>query len=296
MASDPPRYFLSIHDVHLALDKLGIVPRKHLGQNFLVSWPTIERILSACDLQPDDIVLEIGPGLGALTFEMAARVQQVIAIEIDASMAGRLETEKARLSVDNVDVVVADALAASYPDTITKIVTSMPYSIAGPLTSKILDHVASHHVPAFILCQQEFGTKLLAKPGTGDYSRLSALATLLSEPAGVVAISRRNFFPVPDVDSSFISLRPMDVDSSIDLDAFRRFARAIFPLKNKTLHAAMGIYLKNIGRSDVMPYFQASGLERDERVRQIEPAELAAIASWLKVAGALPGPAGDEDD
>ena len=270
---------LSSAEIRAILEKLGKMPRKHLGQSFLQSLPTIERIINLCDLESDDVVLEIGPGLGALTFTIAAQVKQVQAIEIDPAFIQFLRDKSNSLSIDNIDIVAGDALTLEYPLIINKIISAVPYSISGPLTFKILEYMKVQPAIAFLIYQKEFGEKILAKPGTIAYSRISASVALFADVLSLLEISRNNFYPVPRVDSILLRINPRSrIDMSI-ADVCMDLLRGLFPFKNKLLKKALIMYLKNEGS-----ILSSNDLENmpfgDMRVRDLDRDEFLNLAQW----------------
>ena len=150
---------------------LDISPKKHLGQNFLTDPNITRKILAACSLTRDDCVLEIGPGLGALTKELVARTRRVIAIETDGRLCGKL---RAQIPDETLDVIHADFLKydLAFLPLNLKVVGNLPYNIASGIIARILN-AGVHFRFLFITVQLEFGRRMLAKPNTKDYSAFS---------------------------------------------------------------------------------------------------------------------------
>ena len=279
MARDTFPFSLSSTEIRAILDQLGKLPRKQLGQSFLQSKPTIDRILDLCDLKRDDEILEIGPGLGALTFTMAARVKHVHAIEIDPAFSQFLQDKCQSLDIDNVDIISSDALAIEYPPMMNKIISAVPYSISAPLTFKILEYLRLQPALACLIFQKEFSEKILAKPGTMTYGRISASVSLLADVVPLLEISRNNFFPVPRVDSMLLRISPRP---SIDADIAHvcmDLLRGVFPFKNKMLKKAIAMFLgkesSNASKANIetMPF-------GDKRVRELDRDDFLALARW----------------
>src|SRR3990170_1094284 len=156
-------------DVHTesprrVLAELGVRPRKGLGQHFLVYSRVAARHIAYAKVGPSDVVLEIGPGLGVLTRELVVRARRVIAIEADRRLAARL-----RRSIPEADVMEGDALKVEWPP-FDVMASNLPYRISSPLTFRLLDASFDR---AVLMYQWEFARRMVAKPGTPDYSRLS---------------------------------------------------------------------------------------------------------------------------
>lgn len=291
MARRIPPIFLTVPEIKDVLEQLGQVPKKRHGQNFIHGWPAIERILDLCALSPDDRVLEIGPGLGAFTLNIARRVKHVHAIELNPGFAGYLQKRMAELGITNVDIQIGDALGIDFPGGYTVLFSAMPYSISAPLTFKVLEYLQHAPARAFLTCQKEFGEKLVAKPGTMDYGRITANASLFSRAEIMMHVSRNNFYPVPDVDSVLVQMLRRGSVSDEVAAACIALTRGLFPYKNKVLRKAMVLLVERQaghvvlpGQLDVLPC-------KDKRVRALTTEDLKAIAGWYAAAvkQAMPG-------
>lgn len=190
------------------LDAIEQKAKKRFGQNFLREPKVLADIVLAAELVPDDTIVEIGPGIGVLTNELAPKVNKVIAIEADRDLAEyvRRHTEK------NVTVVTGDALQVDWTATIEggyKIVANIPYSITSPLLRKIFSLPRQPSL-VVLLVQKELAERITAKPGQSDRGWL----TLLVEANAQVKIVRRvepgSFYPAPKVDSAVIKLVPLE--------------------------------------------------------------------------------------
>ncbi len=183
----------------------GFVPRKHWGQHFLVDSHIVQKILRACDLKPYDKVLEIGPGSGVLTKEIARRVEQVIAIEKDPILCSRLRGD---LSTPNTTIIEADFLKYDFerlPKPL-KVIGNLPYYISTPILVRLLEH-HENFTEGFFTLQWEFGKRLVAGISTKDYSALSCLVQFYAEPEFLFKIKKTCFRPVPKIDSCFMKLQ-----------------------------------------------------------------------------------------
>src|SRR5437867_580223 len=151
-------------DPRRVLARLGVRPRKGLGQHFLVDRRVAARHVDHANIRPSDIVLEIGPGLGVLTRRLAERAKRLIVIEADRRFAAYL-----RRTLPGIDVIEGDALKVEWP-AFTVLASNLPYRISSPLTFRLLDRAFDR---AILMYQWEFARRMIGEPGTEDYSRLS---------------------------------------------------------------------------------------------------------------------------
>lgn len=182
------------------------LPKKQFGQNFLIDQTVLEDSLNAAELQADETIVEIGPGLGALTFELARKVKRVIAIEADHDLATYLRPKLPK----NVDLVAGDALKTDWEVTIDgdyKIVANIPYSITSPLLRKIflLKHKPTRVV---LLVQKELADRITAPAGKSERGMLTLLTEASATAENVRPVPATAFYPTPKVESAIIVLTP----------------------------------------------------------------------------------------
>ena len=246
------------------------LPRKRLGQHFLIDPNLLRKIVSLADLQPTDSVCEIGPGGGALTGLLCQSVQRVVALEVDPRMVKFLKMELA--GHPNLEILEQDAL--KYPfDQLppsTAVVANLPYNISTPILFRLLE--AQQNISRMVLTVQlEVAQRLAAKPSTKDYGVLSVMVQHLADVKFGFKVSRKCFRPVPDVDSGVVRLdiRPDQLASSEDLPHFQRIVRAAFGQRRKTLLNA----------------FRAAGISNDalQQVQQDTGISLSRRAETLSV-------------
>ena len=183
----------------------GVIPKKHLGQHFLADPNVRSRIIEHCNLKETETVLEIGPGLGALTKDIACRVQNLYAVEKDTTLG---ETLKKNLP-ENVTVIQGDILKYDLgllPAGI-KVIGNLPYYISSPIMEKILTH-RPMFTDIFFTVQLEFGQRLTAKLNTKDYSALTCFVQYHADAKILFKISPSAFSPSPKVMSCFVHLKP----------------------------------------------------------------------------------------
>jgi 16S rRNA (adenine1518-N6/adenine1519-N6)-dimethyltransferase len=215
-----------------------------LGQHFLVDDSIAHRIVEIADLRPDDVVVEVGPGFGALTFLLTERAQKVIAIELDTKIAGYLRN--ANLRPNALEIIEHDALQfdfAALANTIgrqLKVVANLPYNISTPLLFRLLEmrEVFARFV---LMLQREVADRIVATPGRKTYGPLSVFTQLFTVPCLQLLVPPRAFYPRPRVESAVVSFdirrhAAVEID---DLAFFRRVVHECFSRRRKTILNAL---------------------------------------------------------
>ncbi len=186
--------------VKAVLESIGKRPTRRLGQNFLLDENVLRRAVELAELTPQDTVLEIGPGLGNLTEELLRSGAKVVAVEQDAVFCRFLE----RRFGGRIELVHADAVKAFLPE-FDKVVSNLPYQISSPITFKLMD--IGFDV-AVLMVQKEFAERMVAKPGSGDYGRLTVGVYYRADCSIELDVPRSAFWPQPKVDSCVVKLVP----------------------------------------------------------------------------------------
>ena len=213
-------------------------PRKALGQNFLVDRNIISKILAAAQLQPDDCVLEVGPGRGALTELLSQRVRRLIAVEFDRDLAAILRDQFAderQVLIHEQDVLKTDFAELLGADRF-KVVANLPYNISTPVLFRFLDE-RHRFTRLVVMLQKEVGDRLAAQPDCSDYGVLTVLFRQWFEVKREFLVSPGCFHPAPKVDSVVISLVPLTTSRVVvgDQSLFVRVVKAAFGMRRKTL-------------------------------------------------------------
>jgi len=259
--------------------KLPVAPNRELGQHFLVDDNILGVIGRLAELDAEDVVLEVGPGLGVLTEYLAERVALVHAVELDRGLEPHL-VERLR-GRENVDLMFGDAmrldLAALDPEP-TKFVANLPYNVATPLIAESLDGLPSvdHWT---VMIQREVADRLFARPGTKAYGAVSVLVQLAAERTGFHAISRTVFRPPPNVDSALVAFRRIPLPD--DFAAVKEVVEAAFAHRRKTLPNSIGL----AGLASRARAAEAlAAIDRDSAVRAeaLEPQEFVALTAALR--------------
>ena len=254
-----------------------IAPRKRLGQNFLVDDSTLRRMVSYASLSKEDIVLEIGAGLGFLTQQLAEKAKQVIAVEIDPRLVELLENRLS--SYGNVSVLQGDILKLVVP-CFDKVVSTPPYSISSPLLFWLLEKGFGQGVLTF---QEEFARRLAAPVASEDYGRLTVTTYYRAEVELLDFVPRESFWPPPKVDSMIVRLRPREPPFFVeDEEVFLEIVRAIFTQRNKKLRNAIMPFFskyrmpKRRSReiSDALPF-------HNRRPRELSPEQIGEVSNEI---------------
>jgi 16S rRNA (adenine1518-N6/adenine1519-N6)-dimethyltransferase len=196
-------------DVRLLADRLGVRPTKQRGQNFVIDANTVRRIVREADVGPDDVVVEVGPGLGSLTLALLAVVRRVVAIEVDPVLAGALPETLATYAPDQAgrcEVVAADALRVTeVPGPApTALVANLPYNVSVPVLLHLLSLLPSLE-RGLVMVQSEVAVRLAAPPGSKVYGVPSVKAAWYADVRRAGAIGRTVFWPAPNVDSGLVA-------------------------------------------------------------------------------------------
>lgn len=289
MTTDNP--YLSLARVRAALRALGLRPSRGMGQNFLIDRAILATIVTAAELSPDDTVIEVGPGLGVLTWELVQRTRSVLAVELDRRLAERLRTEFH--TFPNIAIIQGDVLRLS-PRAILaerdlesasgarpyKVVANLPYAI----TSAALRHFLSDPLrPALmvVLVQREVADRICARPG--DLSVLAHAVQIYAEPEIVTRVRSSSFFPQPEVDSTVLRLRirAQPAVAPDQPEALLRLIKAGFLHPRKQLGnalpggmAAMGM---RIDRQKVLEALQSAGIDPTRRAETVTLEEWGAV-------------------
>ena len=258
---------------------MGVDPKRELGQHFLVDENILRVVDRLAELEPDDVVLEIGPGLGVLTAHLAPRVARVVAVEIDRSLAPQLDARLAGYT--NVDLVFGDAMALDlgtlepHP---SKLVANLPYNVATPLVVESIDGLPTVEHWC-VMVQREIADRFFAAPGTKTYGAVSVLLQLASERTGFHPVARTVFRPRPNVDSALVAFRRRPLPPAYP--ELKRVIQAAFAHRRKTLPNSLE--LAGVApRSRSAEALQAIGHAPSTRAEALRPDEFVGLAKLLR--------------
>jgi len=274
--------------------ELGVRPTRTLGQNFLHDPNTIRRIVRTAALAPDDVALEVGPGLGSLTLGLLDAARHVTAVEVDPVLAGALPATVAARRPDRVDrltVVAADALRLdAVPDPQpTALVANLPYNVAVPVVLHLLELLPTvRH--GLVMVQAEVAERLAAAPGSRAYGVPSVKAAWYAEVRRAGPVPRAVFWPVPNVDSGLVALTRRDPPALppgvTRADVFA-VVDAAFAQRRKTLRAALAGWAGSPARAEAV--LRAAGVDPGLRGEALDVAAFARVAAaGVGNRGALP--------
>ena len=282
MTRDPaePR-LLGAADVRALSARLGVRPTKRLGQNFVVDANTVRRIVRESGVDGDDVVLEIGPGLGSLTLALLGAADRVVAVEVDPVLAGALPgtvAERAAEAAGRLEVVAADALQiTSLPGPpVTALVANLPYNIAVPVVLHVLERFPSIRT-ALVMVQAEVADRIAAPPGSRTYGSPSVKIAWYAQAQRAGNISRAVFWPVPNVDSALVRLtrRPAPSTTAERADVFRA-VDAAFGQRRKSLRAALAGWAGSAPAAEEL--LRAAGIDPGARGEALDVAAFARLA------------------
>jgi 16S rRNA (adenine1518-N6/adenine1519-N6)-dimethyltransferase len=252
---------------------VNVVPKKQLGQHFLVDENILAVIGRLAALAGEDVVLEVGPGLGALTRYLADRVAHVHAVELDRSLEPRLR-DVPRTTLHWLDALDLDPASLAPPP--NKLVANLPYNVATPLVVESLDRLPSLETWC-VMVQREAADRFFAFPGTKAYGAVSVLLQLAAERTGFHPVSREVFRPRPNVDSALVAFRRTEPGIP---PRVKRLVEAAFAHRRKTL--ANSVALAGAAtREEAAAALEAIGRDAATRAEQLPPAEFSALAAAL---------------
>ncbi len=261
--------------------------KKKFGQNFLIDGNIISKILFAADLNNMDIVVEIGPGVGALTYRLSKIARQVFAVEIDRTVLPLLsETLEGQ---ENVALIEADALRINFDQLVQertsnlaggyKVVANLPYYITTPLIMHLLEgHSGVRKI--IVMVQEEVARRLTASPGTKDYGALTVAANYYAAVEMAFKVPRTVFLPRPEVDSAVVSMtvREIPAVNLINQHIYFALVKATFQQRRKTLLNALSSMDKDFPKDRWLDIFKQADIDPVRRGETLNIQEFARLA------------------
>lgn len=277
----------------------GFKPHARHGQNFLIDLNLLGILLDAAELGPDDVVLEIGTGMGTLTTQMAPLAGHVVTVEIDQHLY-QLASEEL-VDFDNVTMLQQDALRnknnlhpvvletlrqqiEAAPGRRLKLVANLPYSVATPILSNLLETPITP-VSMTVTIQKELGDRIIAGPGTKDYSALSIWMQSLCDVELLRVLPPQVFWPRPKVNSAIIRIYPREEKRRRipDLAFFHDFVRALFFHRRKFLRSVvLSAFKERLEKPDVDSILNNMGFAPDVRAEQLDVETILALCEALR--------------
>ncbi len=265
---------MRVSDVKNILRSLGMRADKRLGQHFLIDERIARRQVEFASIGPEEVVLEIGPGLGVLTRLLFEKSRNVIAVEKDRRLCSYLEKE-----MPGVNVIKGDALKAEIPR-FDVVVSNLPYQISSPITFRLLEMRFDR---AVLMFQREFAERVVAIQGDNGYSRLSVQVYYRSEAEIIEDVPRSAFYPPPEVDSSLVLLRPRPPPFTVKDDGFfKNVVDCLFQHRRKTIENALSLSCRDFRMTkeavrEAVNRSEFSG----KRVEELRPEEIGRLSDFL---------------
>lgn len=276
--------FTNIDNIKATLRKYSAHPVKDFGQNFLINRGVLDCVVASAELTEDDVVVEVGPGLGVLTTELLAHVKTVYAFEYDPYMQEILkdnfkaEIESGQLILIGGDVLrTAPAILADLTD--YKLVANIPYQITSPLLTMFLEpNIFPSPKSMTIMVQNEVGERLTAQPGKSARSFLSILAQFYAEVRYIQKVASNSFWPAPKVESAIISLKlKSELPTSKEEEApFLSYVRRYFGQRRKQLKNVIA-GIRGVSQVEISAKLEALGLSENARAQEL------SMDEWLKL-------------
>jgi len=278
----------------------GFAPRHRYGQNFLIDLNVHDLILKTAGVGPGDVVLEVGPGAGALTAAMAATGAAVVAVDIDPAMAAL--AAEATAGLPNVRVLTADALAGKNTlnplvlDAVRsglasplarrfKLVANLPYNVATPVVGNLLVHPELCPAKMVVTIQLELAERMRAGPGTGEYGALSVLVQALGRCELVRVLPPSVFWPRPKVSSAVVAITPDPARRASvgEVDWFHSVVRRVFLHRRKNLRGVLhALYRDRLGKPEIDALLESLGLVGTVRAEALDVEEFLALSARLR--------------
>ena len=267
---------LGAAEIRQLAEKLDIRPTKKLGQNFVIDPNTIRKIIGKANLKADDVVVEIGPGLGSLTLGLFEEVQKVIAVEIDSRLADQLaETVDKHTADKTLEVINADALKVTYLDSPSALVANLPYNISVPVLLHFLESFPSVQ-KGLVLVQSEVAKRLVAQEGEELYGIPSLKLRWWADARLAGTVSRKIFWPVPNVDSELVYFER--AENQGDRARVFELVDKSFATRRKSLAAS----LKESFHKPVADALEGSGISPAARPEQLSLSDFQILARLEK--------------
>ncbi len=276
----------SVASIRKELAEYGLFPKKRLGQHFLIDRNILNKVIRSAGVEKEDVVLEVGPGLGEMTLALARQAKKVIAIEIDSKLVVILE--KKMKDHPNVEVVKSDILKVNFDQFLRKegrpikVVANLPYQISTPLLFRFIESKEVFSTFTLML-QREVAERMVASPGRKEYGPLSIFIQLFFGLSIRFFIKPSAFFPPPKVDSALVHMvwKEEPMIETNDEEWFKRVVKACFGYRRKTLVNALKHSELTLPES-VESKMMEIGIDPRRRPETLSIQEFAKLASGLK--------------
>ncbi|NLY19698.1 MAG: 16S rRNA (adenine(1518)-N(6)/adenine(1519)-N(6))-dimethyltransferase RsmA [Tissierellia bacterium] len=246
---------------------------KSLGQNFLIDGNIVRGIVSGAGITSEDIVLEIGPGIGTLTEELALNAKQVLAIEVDETLRPILAETLSEFN--NVEIIFQDVLKLDleeeirnrFGDASIKVVANLPYYITTPIITTLLQKDINIH-SLTCMVQKEVARRMVAKENSKDYSSISVFLKYFGDGKIILDVPKSVFMPKPKIDSAVVNLEVVNRNLSVGIDQFEKVIRASFSMRRKTILNCISKGL-SLEKDEVREILSDVSIEENSRAENI---------------------------
>ncbi|MFI9813934.1 16S rRNA (adenine(1518)-N(6)/adenine(1519)-N(6))-dimethyltransferase RsmA [Saccharothrix variisporea] len=280
-SAGPGSALLGPADVRRLAAELDIRPTKKLGQNFVHDPNTVRKIVASADLRPDDVVLEVGPGLGSLTLALLPSCRATVAVEIDPVLARRLPrtaAERAPELASRLTVIEADAMrvtADRFPVEPTALVANLPYNVAVPVVLHLLAELPTLRT-GLVMVQSEVADRMAAGPGSKVYGVPSVKLAWYADARRAGPVSRQVFWPVPNVDSALVAFERHAPLSTVDQKVLFSLVDAAFAQRRKVLRGALAGWAGSAAEAERL--LVSAGVDPGARGEQLDVGDFVRIA------------------
>lgn len=269
-------------ETKMLLNQYGLRANKKLGQNFLINEEVIDEIVQKSEITNEDVVIEIGPGLGSLTKALLGKAKKVVVIELDPNMVDVL---KSRFLNDNLEIVFGDVLKVDLneiigKETSVKVVANLPYYITTPIIMKLLEERYKFKFIT-VMVQKEVGERICSEPGTKEYGAITIAVKYYSVPQIIIDVPKENFLPSPEVDSCVIKLDILEAPSVNvkDEDKFFEIVRNGFNHRRKTISNSLSS--GNVDKENIINILNKLNINEKLRAENLSIQDFANIANEL---------------
>lgn len=269
------------------LGRYGFEFSKSLGQNFLIDGNIVRKISEIADITDKDCVLEIGPGIGTLTEELALNAKKVVAVEIDEKLLPILD--ETLQAYDNVEIIHGDILNMDIIKIIDenmdggpiKVVANLPYYVTTPIIAKLLEEESNIH-SIVVMVQKEVGERIVASPGSKQYGSLSVFVNFYTYPEIGMKVPKTVFMPQPKVDSVIIKLKMKEKLPKVDREVFFKVVKSAFGKRRKTILNALSSGELGIEKKTMREVLESLNIPTDIRAENLK------IEDFIKISQTLP--------
>ncbi|TJX12963.1 16S rRNA (adenine(1518)-N(6)/adenine(1519)-N(6))-dimethyltransferase RsmA [Tissierella creatinini] len=277
----------SPNKIRETLDKYGFKFSKSLGQNFLIDGNVVRKIVKEAGITKEDYVLEVGPGMGTLTEELAINAKKVVAVELDKKLLPILD--ETLENYDNVEIIYGDILEIDIKNLIeeklgggpVKLVANLPYYVTTPIIGKLLEEGLNLESIS-VMVQKEVADRMAASPGSKSYGSLSVFVNFYTNPKVVVKVPKTVFMPQPKIDSSVIKLDLKKDLPEMDRDKFFKLVKAAFSKRRKTIINSLSTYGFDLEKEEIRQALEKVGIKPEERAENI------SVEDFIKLSTELP--------